>query len=366
MKSLKQMIPEHASALKASLANSGTRCQVIFAQGFSGLFSSYSSFVTPQSQKKYTAPTKNSGGTRTLLREKPAAIFSPSCSCSSSASCPTTSAESHTLWAKRAHSSTAAHRELCSSPRSSPCYYQLPTCASIPLFIFSSANLLEKDCTKNCTCSWKRQVRLKSPNRGDQTRFRKAWTFCKPRPAAQHTPGSDPRAFRKKLSRQWPAISQQCSKQKIPSSASLYKKPIACCQCIYYVVFQLTLWLHCSAVWPIWISEKRWITGTKHSAVPGHGSERIIQHPSRGTALIPHEARQDTPEEQQGSPTGLWTTDHPSSTQADPLKQHSKVSRASLAQPLPYIYLRERGRVRERDQILKDLHKAWKKSWWNL
>lgn len=112
--------------------------------------------------------------------------------------------------------------------------------------------------------------------------------------------------------------------------------------------------------------KKRWITGTKHSAVPGHGSERIIQHPRRGTALIPHEARQDTPEEQQGSLTGLWTTDHPSSTQADPLKQHSKVSWASLAQPLPYIYLRERGRVRERDQILKDPHKAWKKFWWNL
>ena len=59
---------------------------------------------------------------------------------------------------------------------------------------------------------------------------------------------------------------------KIPRGVSLYKKIIARCQRIYYVLFQLMPWLHFGVIRPIWISKKRGITGTAHSGPAGHGS----------------------------------------------------------------------------------------------
>lgn len=96
--------------------------------------------------------------------------------------------------------------------------------------------------------------------------------------------------LRKKLC--WETAIKQKKKKKflskIPSGVSLYKKIFACYQYIYYVLFQLMLWLHYGVIWSIRISKKRernnW-NKTFWGSSPQF-SERIVQHPKHQIDLV--------------------------------------------------------------------------------
>lgn len=75
---------------------------------------------------------------------------------------------------------------------------------------------------------------------------------------------------------------------KIPSGVSLYKKIFACYQYIYYVLFQLMLWLHYGVIWSIRISKKRERNNWNKTfwGSSAQFSERIIQHPNHQIDLV--------------------------------------------------------------------------------